>query len=103
MSSTIRTVHTARDLGVVIDSSLSMTDQVSAICRAAYYQRSSAFDTVDHQTLLPVLRCRFGVTDAALSWCSSYLSQRTQIFNTNEQLSGPHVIGCIPQGSALVR
>ena len=25
-------------LGVVIDSYLSMTDQVSAICRAAYYQ-----------------------------------------------------------------
>ena len=39
---------------------------------------SAAFDTVDHQTLLRVLRCRFGVTDAALSWCSSYLSQRTQ-------------------------
>ena len=60
------------------------------------------FDTVDHQTLLRVLRCRFGVTDAALSWCSSYLSQRTQIFNTNEQLSGPHVVACsVPQGSAL--
>ena len=26
---------------------------------------SAAFDTVDHQTLLRVLRCRFGVTDAA--------------------------------------
>ena len=37
MSSTVRTVDTARDLGVVIDG-LSMTDQVSAICRAAYYQ-----------------------------------------------------------------
>jgi len=38
MSSTVRTVDTARDLGVVIDSGLSMADQVSAICRAAYYQ-----------------------------------------------------------------
>lgn len=38
MSSTVRTVDTARDLGVIIDSSLSMADQVSAICRAAYYQ-----------------------------------------------------------------
>ena len=38
MSSTVRTVDTARDLGVVIDSGLSMTDQVSAICHAAYYQ-----------------------------------------------------------------
>ena len=39
---------------------------------------SAAFETMDHQTLLCMLRCRFGVTDAALSWCSSYLSQRTQ-------------------------
>ena len=38
MSSTVRTVDTARDLGVVIDSGLSVTDQVSAICRVAYYQ-----------------------------------------------------------------
>ena len=38
MSSTVRTVDTARDLGVVIDSGLSMADQVSAICRAAYYK-----------------------------------------------------------------
>ena len=38
MSSTVRTLDTARDLGVVIDSGLSMADQVSAICRAAYYQ-----------------------------------------------------------------
>jgi len=43
-------VDTARDLGVVIDSGLSMTDQVSAICRAAYYQlrqlRTPYSDTV---------------------------------------------------------
>jgi len=38
MSSTVRTVDTVRDLGVVIVSGLSMTDQVSAICCAAYYQ-----------------------------------------------------------------
>ena len=37
MSSTVRTVDTTRDLGVVIDSGLSMADQVSTICCAAYY------------------------------------------------------------------
>jgi len=38
MLSTVQTVDTARDLGVVTDSGLSVTDQVSVICRAAYYQ-----------------------------------------------------------------
>ena len=35
---------------------------------------SVAFDTVDHGVLLDVLRHRFGVTDVALNWFSSYLS-----------------------------
>ena len=29
---------TARDLGVVIDSGLTMSDHVTAVCRSAYYQ-----------------------------------------------------------------
>ena len=36
MSTTVRVVDTARDLGVVIDSALSMADQIGAICRNAY-------------------------------------------------------------------
>jgi len=38
MSTTVRVVDTARDLGVVIDSGLSVADQIGAICRTAYYQ-----------------------------------------------------------------
>jgi len=63
---------------------------------------SAAFDTVDHDSLLRVLNCRFGFTDQALSWCSSYLNQRSQIYSVNTQQSGPHIIDCsIPQGSVL--
>ena len=38
MSASIRIVDTARDLGVVIDSSLTMSDHVTAVCCSAYYQ-----------------------------------------------------------------
>ena len=38
MSSVVSVVDTAHDLGVTIDSRLTMTDQVAAICRSAYYQ-----------------------------------------------------------------
>jgi len=31
-------VDTSRDLGVMVDSRLTMADQVAAICRGAYYQ-----------------------------------------------------------------
>ena len=38
LSSTVSIVVSARDLGVVIDSRLTMSDQVIALCRAGYYQ-----------------------------------------------------------------
>jgi len=38
LSSTVSIVNIAHDLGVVIDSRLTMSDQVTALCRAGYYQ-----------------------------------------------------------------
>ena len=38
ISSTAHAVDTCRDLGVMVDSRLTMADQVAAICRGAYYQ-----------------------------------------------------------------
>ena len=37
---------------------------------------SAAFDTMDHNILIAVLRERFGITDTVLSWFKSYLHQR---------------------------
>ena len=36
---------------------------------------SAAFDTVDHDLLLAVLRKKFGMDQVALSWFRSYLRQ----------------------------
>ena len=38
LSTSVNVVDTARDLGVVVDSSLTMSNQVAAVCRAAYFQ-----------------------------------------------------------------
>jgi hypothetical protein len=38
--------------------------------------QSAAFDTIDHSTLLNRLFLRYGVTGVALSWLTSYLSDR---------------------------
>ena len=44
---------------------------------------SSAFDTVDHSTLLSILQARFSVTGQSLGWFRrSYLTDRAQIFTT---------------------
>ena len=38
LSTTVSIVDSARDLGVVIDSRPTISDQVTALCRAGYYQ-----------------------------------------------------------------
>ena len=44
---------------------------------------SAAFDTVRHDILLDRLRSRLGVTDQALNWFISFLSDRTQSVAVN--------------------
>ena len=63
---------------------------------------SSAFDTVDHDCLLSILRERFSVDGAALTWFRSYLSGRTQTFTSGSDRCGPLNVNCsVPQGSSL--
>jgi hypothetical protein len=63
---------------------------------------SSAFDTVDQETLMHVLQRRFGIEGPALTWFGSYLCDRTQAFYYNTQQYGPYRVDCsVPQGSVL--
>ena len=48
---------------------------------------SAAFDTFRHDILRGRLRSRLGVTDQALNWFTSYLSDRAQRFSVNGGLS----------------
>ena len=48
---------------------------------------SAVFDTVDHAILLRRLETSFGITDAALSWFSSYLCGRSQLVSVNGETS----------------
>jgi len=63
---------------------------------------SSAFDTVDHSTLLRILQTRFSLTGPSLAWFQSYLSDRTQTFTTRSSQSQSIPLNCgVPQGSVL--
>ena len=51
---------------------------------------SAASDTVDHDILLGRLEHRFGITGKALSWLTSYLTDRTQFVKVaNEHSTSP--------------
>ena len=70
VSSTITTVTSARNLGVVIDSRLTMSDHVAAVCRAGYYRLRQLRPTVKS---LPV--------DAAKTLIQAFISNRLDYCN----------------------
>ena len=57
------------------------------VCALVLLDLSSAFDTVDHDTLLHVMNQRFGVDGPALRWFVSYLADRTQVFHSGLNLT----------------
>ena len=63
---------------------------------------SAAFDTVDHDQLLSCMSARLGITDDAIKWFRSYLTDRTQCVNFNGNRSSKHILKYgVPQGSVL--
>ena len=68
---------------------------------------SAAFDTIDHNILLRRLETRFAVTDTALNWLRSYLTNRTQAVTVGDPLlegsrsAFVQLMSGIPQGSIL--
>ena len=48
---------------------------------------SAAFDTIDHSLLLSRLHTSFGISGTALSWLTSYLSNRSQLVRIGQSSS----------------
>ena len=63
---------------------------------------SAAFDTVDHEVLMNILKDRFSIGHHELDWFRSYHSERQHTFKTTVDSSGPEQLTCsVRQGSVL--
>jgi len=72
------------------------------VAALALLDLSSAFDSVDHSTLLSILQTRFSVTEQPLEWFHSYLTGRTQVFTTHSGQTHPiPLTSGVPQGLIL--
>jgi len=85
LSTQVKWVESARDLGVVIDSQLSLTAHVTTLCRSGYCQlrqlrpniRSLTADTA--KTLVHAfITCRLDYCNSLLYGLSNYLLQKVQ-------------------------
>lgn len=63
---------------------------------------SAAFDVLDHDILHKRLEHTFCITDNALLWIKSYMSERTQRISIGSKVSNPLPLDIgVPQGSVL--
>ena len=70
------------------------------VCFLVLLVLSSAFDTIDH--IIDLLESLFGVTEKALDWIKSYLCNRKQRVDLDNNLSEVCDVNCgVPQGSCL--
>jgi len=74
-SARINVSETARNLGVIVDSQLTLSAQVAAVCRSGYYQLWQLRPIVCPTLVQPFISCRldycnslfYGITDGLMS------------------------------------
>ena len=76
---------------------LSNGDYIIGVC----IDLTKAFDTVNHEILFDKLY-KYGIRGVAMKWIRSYLNERSQCVNYNNEISYKSTISCgVPQGSIL--
>ena len=58
--SAYRAHHSTETAIIAVHDEITRAIDVGNVCALVLLDLSAAFDTVDHQTLVPVLSCRFG-------------------------------------------
>ena len=74
--------------------------EMQQLTQMCFLDLSAAFDTVDHEALLNVLECKFGICDTALNFFDNYLRPRQCKVVINGHFSEPQDLDfSVPQGS----
>ena len=100
--SAYRPGHSTETALMIVVNDLFLSLNKSNISVLALLDFSSAFDTIDHPTLVHRLHTDVGFTDTVLQWFSSYLTDRTHYVSLSNHCSAfTHVHSGVPQGSVL--
>ena len=110
---TINSLHTPEEFGYKENHNtetmmLGLTDEVlrgfdeNQATIVIFLDLSAAFDTIDPEKLLQIMKDELGITGVALDWFRSFLIGRTQRVKINNEYSDSVEVPCgTPQGSVL--
>ncbi len=102
MQSAYKRGHSTESALLRVQNDLLMSVDGEGAAALVLLDLSAAFDTVDHSILLSLLETRIGITDTALQWIASYLSNRHQSVVIKGETSAKHpLLYGVPQGSVL--
>lgn len=100
--SAYRSFHSTETVLLKVVNDILMNMNQQCVTLLVLLDLSAAFDTVDHTILLSRLKYKFGITQSALSWFNSYLSDRSQTISIGKVHSENFILDCgVPQGSCL--
>ena len=95
LSSTVGVVGSARDLGIVIDSRLSMANHVASVCRSAYYHLQQIRPTLQSlsrdtaKTLVQAFISFPGLLQLSFVWHHRQLTSTTAVCTERS-----HLVNC---------
>ena len=99
--SAYRPYHSTETLLLKFKNDLLLNMNKQHVTLVVLLDLSAAFDTVDHMILLRRLQHKFGISDTALKWFSSYLAGRSQRIINGVQSDMFKLEHGVPQGSCL--
>lgn len=101
MQSAYRSNHSTETALVRVQHDIITAMSGRKACLLVLLDLSSAFDTVDHQILIEILR-KNGIAGTPLKWFESYLHGRSQYVAVGDECSQPtKLLYGVPQGSVL--
>lgn len=94
--------HSTETALLKLHNDINLNNDRGMVTALVLLDLSAAFDTIDHTTLLRLLKLNFGIQGTAWEWFLSYLTHRTQMVKINEHCSNTvDLMYGVPQGSVL--
>ena len=100
LQSAYRPSHSTTTALLTVSDDIFKAIDNSEIALLTLLDYSKAFDTANHKLILAKLR-HFGFHEDALTWVTSYLTNRKQKVRTDSDSEWENIINGVPQGSIL--